>query len=229
MLFKCLWVFWATEYRALLSVVVIFYASSRANTPHTHYNHHQHHCLHSNNLYSPFLSRLSFLANTPYFPTLCLKCHLPHHWHGLPGALDTSTLSNWLIVSHECRISNKNSKVVLLRTMRLSIKVKQKVIHKNQVLGFKVSGVQISSSILWSSTANIPSQRQRAIFHLQDFLLKPAILLCLCPCSFICHFSAPLKTICQRYRHPWTVQNQCHNSTYRGLAYKIGRQKTWLA
>ena len=35
MFFRCLWVFWATEYRALLSVVVIFYASSPANTPHT--------------------------------------------------------------------------------------------------------------------------------------------------------------------------------------------------
>ena len=103
----------------------------------THTNHHQHHCLHSNNLYSPFLSRLSFLANTPYFPTLCLKCHLPHLYHGLPGALDTSTLSNWLIVSHECRISNKNSKVVLLRTMRLSIKVKQKVNPQKSSFGLQ--------------------------------------------------------------------------------------------
>ena len=57
-------------------------------------------------------------------------------------------------------------------------------IIKNQVLGFKVSGVQISSSILWFSTANIPSQRQEQFFicktsswsQLYFYVCAPAVL-----------------------------------------------------
>ena len=170
MFFRCLWVFWATEYRALLSVVVIFYASSPANTPHTpiiiipvfiltrsrikdecstidqkilmilRQTRHTHTPIIINITVfiliisiHPFLSRLSFLANTPHFPTMRLKyatfptnSKAPVSW-SVWSSVDTSTLSNWLILRHEYRISNKNSKVGLLRTMRLSIKVKQKV------------------------------------------------------------------------------------------------------
>ena len=170
MFFRCLWVFWATEYRALLSVVVIFYASSPANTPHTpiiiipvfiltrsrikdecstidqkilmilRQTRHTHTPIIINITVfiliisiHPFLSRLSFLANTPHFPTMRLKYatfptngKAPVPW-SVWSSVDTSTLSNWLILRHEYRISNKKSKVVLLRTMRLSIKVKQKV------------------------------------------------------------------------------------------------------